>query len=559
VRSWFHLITGSLLALAALAQQPVTIGVDASRTQGPFKPIWNYFGYDEPNYTYGKYGLKLIHELTALSKTPPHIRTHFLLATGNGSPGLKWGSTNAYTEDESGHPIYDWTIIDRIFAAYLAAGAKPFVEIGFMPKALSSKPDPYQPTWAPGMKNEDYSLGWTYPPRDYAKWGELVYQWVKHSVERYGRSEVESWHWEVWNEPNISYWHGTPEEYDKLYDYTADAVKRALPVAKIGGPASTSPRDPKAAAFLRQFLEHCSSGKNNATGKTGAPLDFISYHVKGQPTMVERRVRMGISQELRDVSEGFDVVKSFPKFRDLPIIFSEADPEGCAACSAQLYPQNAYRNGTLYSAYVAEAMKAIMQLASVNHMNVEGILTWAFEFEDQPYFAGFRTLATNGIDKPILNVFRMAGLMTGDCVSANSTATVPIDDILASGVNGRSDIDALAVRSERTLSVMVWSYRDADLTRDSAPVQLKIQGLPKGASRVLMRHYRIDQDHSNAYSVWKQIGSPQHPSPEEYSKLESAGQLQLLESPQWMNVHDGNTELEFSLPSLAISLVQLTW
>ena len=43
--------------------------------------------------------------------------------------------------------------------------------------------------------------------------------------------------------------------------------------------------------------------------------------------------------------------------------------------------------------------------------NFLGAVTWAFEFEDQPWFAGFRSLATNGIGKPVLNVFRMFGMM----------------------------------------------------------------------------------------------------------------------------------------------------
>ncbi|HEX4748867.1 MAG TPA: beta-xylosidase [Bryobacteraceae bacterium] len=549
----------SLFTLTALAQLPVTVHVDASKAEGEFKPVWNYFGYDEANYTYTNNGRKLIRELAHLSKTPPHIRTHFLLATGNGAPGLKWGSTNAYTEDESGRPLYDWTIVDRILSTYLEAGAKPFVEIGFMPKALSSKPEPYQPVWKAGTKNDNYSIGWTYPPKDYSKWGSLVYEWVKHSVDKYGKSEVESWEWEVWNEPNISYWHGTPEEYDKLYDYTADAVKRALPTAKIGGPASTSPRDPKAAAFLKQFLEHCSSGRNLATGNTGAPLDFISYHVKGQPAVIEQHVRMGISQELRDAFEGFAIVNSFAKFRDVPIVLSEADPEGCAACSAQVYPQNAYRNSSLYPVYIATAMKAILQLTERDHMNLQGILTWAFEFEDQPYFAGFRDLATNGIDKPVLNVFRMAGLMTGSRVVATSTGAVPLESMLTSGVRNHPDVDTLAVASENALQVLVWNYRDDDVIGPDTPVQVSVDGLPKRVERILLHHYRVDQDHSNAYTVWKQMGSPQHPSPDQYTKLESAGQFQLLESPRWMNAHEGITELHFSLPSQAISLIELDW
>jgi xylan 1,4-beta-xylosidase len=110
------------------AQNVVTVRVNAAETVGPFKPIYAYFGYDEPNYTYTKNGRKLVGALAAMSITPVYIRTHFMLATGDGTPGLKWGSTNAYTEDPAGRPVYDWTITDRIFDTYLAAGAKPFVE-----------------------------------------------------------------------------------------------------------------------------------------------------------------------------------------------------------------------------------------------------------------------------------------------------------------------------------------------------------------------------------------------------------------------------------------------
>src|SRR5437763_5517889 len=190
-----------LVSASGLAQKPVTIYVNAAQMIGPYKPIYGYFGYDEPNYTYTANGRKLVDELAGLSRDSVYIRTHFLLATGNGTPALKWGSTNAYTEDALGRPVYDWTIVDRILDTYVHAGARPFVEIGFMPQALSSKPDPYQPAWIPGGQNEHYSIGWTYPPKDYSKWRELVYQWVRHSVEKDGRNEVESEYWEVWIEP----------------------------------------------------------------------------------------------------------------------------------------------------------------------------------------------------------------------------------------------------------------------------------------------------------------------------------------------------------------------
>ncbi|HUE05127.1 MAG TPA: hypothetical protein VMR62_36605 [Bryobacteraceae bacterium] len=554
-----RLISFLLLAVPGLAQNTVTIRVHAAETVGPFKPIYAYFGYDEANYTYMQNGRKLVDELAAMSGGPVYIRTHFMLATGDGTPGLKWGSTNAYTEDASGRPVYDWTITDRILDTYVQAGAKPFVEIGFMPQALSSKPYPYHPTWIPGAENRDYSIGWSYPPNDYHKWGELVYQWVRHSVEKYGKDQVASWYWEVWNEPDISYWHGTPEEYDELYDYAAAAVKRALPSARVGGPATTGPSGAKAAAFLRQFLEHCDHGSNAVTGETGAPLDFITYHAKGRPTVVDGHVRMGIAKQADDVDQGYAIVRAFPKFESVPIVLSESDPEGCAACPARVYPQNAYRNGALYASYTAAMMKNVFELADRRRTNIQGMLTWAFEFEDQPYFAGFRTLATNGIDKPVLNFFRMAALMQGDRVKTESRGRTPLDRILAEGVRGDPDVDALAVRSDREISVLTWNYHDDDVPAVEAKVRLEIAGIPGTATRVLVRHYRIDESHSNSWTAWKAMGSPQHPTPEQYGSLEAAGQLQLAGSPRFVDVRGGAMQLEFSLPRQGVSLHELSW
>ena len=141
------LLLAAVMPALVLAQAPAVIHVDAEAVLGPFHPISSYFGYDEPNYTYMEYGPKLVGELARSSRTPVYIRVHHLLCTGNGAAALKWGSTNAYTEDAAGHPVYDWTIIDRIFDTYVHAGARPFVEIGFMPEALSIHPHPYARNW----------------------------------------------------------------------------------------------------------------------------------------------------------------------------------------------------------------------------------------------------------------------------------------------------------------------------------------------------------------------------------------------------------------------------
>ena len=538
----------------------VVVKVNFGQEIGPMRPIWAFWGYDEPNYTYMKDGKKLLSEIAQLSPVPVNVRTHSLLVTGKETHALKWGSTNAYTEDENGNPIYDWTIIDKIFDTYIERGMKPLAQIGFMPEALSVKPEPYRHHWKPGAAYNDIYTGWAYPPKDYRKWAELVYQWVKHSVDRYGKEEVESWYWEVWNEPNIGYWQGTTEEYIKLYDYSADAVKRALPNANIGGPETTGPGWDKAAEFLHTFLDHVVHGKNYATGKTGAPLDFITFHAKGSPKVVDGMVQMNLGAQMRDISNGFEIVASYPSLKDLPIIIGESDPEGCAACSEADYPHNAYRNGTMYSSYTAAAFARKYQLADNYGVNLLGAVTWGFEFENQPWFAGFRDMATNGVDKPVLNVFRMFGMMQGNRVEVDQDQLAyNFMQVRDSSVRGdQPDISALASKGDHQAAVMVWNYHDNNnLNVPDSPVTIRMKGIP--TEKVLINHYRIDQQFSNSYSVWKSMGSPQAPTVEQVAKLEQAGQLQLFTSPEWVKTKDGQIDFKMELPRQAVSLLVLEY
>jgi len=538
---------------------PVTINIDFNTEIGEMNPIWAFWGYDEPNYTYMKDGKKLLSEIAALSPVPVYVRAHSLLVTGDGTPALKWGSTNAYTEDEKGNPVYDWTIIDKIFDTYVERGMKPMAQIGFMPKALSSKPEPYRHYWKPGAEYNDIYTGWAYPPSDYEKWAELVYQWVLHSVDRYGKEEVESWYWELWNEPNIGYWQGTTEEFIKLYDYTADAVKRALPTAKMGGPETTGPGWDKAADFLRTFLDHVIHGKNYVTGETGSPLDFITFHAKGSPKLVDGMVQMNIGTQLRDISKGFEIVASYPTLKNLPIIIGESDPEGCAACSEADYPHNAYRNGTMYSSYTAAAFARKYALADHYKVNLLGAVTWGFEFENQPWFAGFRDMATNGVDKPVLNVFRMFGMMQGKRVEVSGNLAYNYLDIRDNSVRGeKPDVNAIAAKGKNSVTVMVWNYHDNNKT-DVSPSSVKLEMKCIPAGKVLLNHYRIDQEFSNSYSAWKKMGSPQNPSQLQISELEKAGQLQLYSSPEWLIIENGNASLELELPGQGVSFLQFSY
>jgi xylan 1,4-beta-xylosidase len=530
---------------------PVEIKIHADKPVGELTPIWRFFGYDEADYTYLRDGKKLLSELGALEGPQIFIRCHHLLTSGDGAYALKWSSTSAYKEDANGNAIYDWSINDKIFDTYLARGLKPYVEIGFMPEALTTHPQNY-PHNPPINKMAPANAGQSYPPKDYAKWGELSYQWTKHCVEKYGAAEVKKWYWEVWNEPNISYWHGSHADYFKLYDYAVDGVRRALPDAKVGGPETAGGPGGK---FLREFLEHCARGTNFVSGKIGSPLDFISFHAKGSPVFTNDHVRMGMANQFKNMNDAFAVIASFPEYKKTPIVIGESDPEGCAACNE---PRDGYRNGTVYSSYTAASFPREFELAEKHGVNLEGALTWAFEFEDQPPFAGFRALASDGIDLPVLNVFRMFAKMSGQRVAVEGGTGYDAEKILAHGVRENPDVSALASLDKNKLCILVWHYHDDDLPGASAKISLALDGLPK-IKNGRAQEFLIDADHSNAFALWEKMGSPLPLSAAQHAQLEQAGQLAEVALPKKLHAQNGTLNLDLDLPRQGVALFVLEW
>ena len=531
---------------------PVTIRVDAAQPLGELRPIWRFFGADEPNYATMKDGKTLIGELGELRPNSVYFRAHNLLTSGDGTPALKWGSTGAYREDAQGRAVYDWTIVDGIFDTYLARKVRPYVQVGFMPREMSTKPEPYQHRWTPQAKYDEINTGWAYPPKDYEKWAELVFRWVTHCVERYGRAEVEAWYWEVWNEANIGYWRGSPAEFRKLHDYAIAAVRRALPTARVGGADSAG----SGGRWTRDFLEHQLRGTNAATGRVGSPIDFVSFHAKGAPTFVDGHVRMGIANQLRTIDEGFALVASYPELKDKPIVIGESDPDGCAACQG---PQLGYRNGTMYSSYTAASFARKHELAARRGVNLDGAVTWAFEFEDQPLFAGFRVLASGGVDLPVLNTFRMMSRMGGQRLAVASSGVIGLDEILKAGVRDRPDVGALAARDSRKLTVLLWHYHDDDLPGPEAAVAVEVVGLPDGKDGpVALHHYRIDATHSNAFEAWKRLGSPAAPTAYQLAVLVRAGRLEELAGVDTGEARrdGGRLTISVPLPRQAVSLLE---
>src|ERR1700727_1349465 len=213
----------------------------------------------------------------------------------------------------------------------------------------------------------------------------------------------------------------------------------------------------------------------------------------------------------------------------------------------------------MYAAYMVATLTRIRELAVKHGVNLVGAVTWALEFEDQPFFAGFRDLATKGVDKPVLNVFRMFGLMEGERVGASSSGALPLQDMIDKGVKSSPDVNAVATEREGRISVLAWNYHDDNVTAQDAPVSLAIIGVPTEVRRVLVRRYCVDRAHSNSYAVWKSMESPQQPTPEEYTLLEKAGQLEMAGSPEWVESKDGQVELRFALARQGVTLIQLSW
>jgi xylan 1,4-beta-xylosidase len=302
---------------------------------------------------------------------------------------------------------------------------------------------------------------------------------------------------------------------------------------------------------MEGFLDHITQEKNYATGEQGTPTDFLAFHAKGAPNFVDGHVRMGIQTHLATIDTGFRMIAARPALAGKPVIIGESDPEGCAACQG---PRFGYRNGTMYSSYTAASFARKHELAARHHVNLQGALTWAFEFEDQPYFAGFRQLASNGIDMPVLNVFRMFSQMQGKRLPAKSSHQVSLDAILASGVGGDPDVGVMATRRDDTLAILVWHYHDDDVAGPDAAIKVNIQGLRRGMPS--LTHYRIDQLHSNSYAAWQRMGSPIAPDKAAYDTLRAAAQLSALDATETAVTRvGGSVQISFVLPRQGVSLL----
>jgi xylan 1,4-beta-xylosidase len=519
------------------------VTVNAAHDLGVLDRLWASLGYDEINWTYTPQGRRTLQTIGAFAETPYHVRPHNIFTSGTGLGLPHWGSGNVYHEDADGTPYYDFTIADLTYDAIVGAGHHPLVELGFTPLALvpdHAKTD-FRFEGSPSLYSEYEAGWWSYPPKDYDRFAGLVAALVEHTLERYGADEVQHWLWELWNEPDITYWRGTPEQYYELYDVTSKAIRAVYPDAKVGGPAVTGGGDD----FLRGFLQACAD--------RDLPVDFVSFHTKGAHFTPWRTYgpigapapepqSPSTAKMLREIDTALTVIDEFPQYAGKPVIVDECDASVPAHWGIYDNANFAYRNTEYYPVFQAQLMKKILELNEQHTAKVREATTWSFSMEGERYFEGTRSFVTaSGIEKPLMNAYRAFAQLGDRRIGAVVTGTV----------------DALASRTADKVAILVWRHTDDQYAADTTTtrVDLAVEGLEPG--RWTLQHFRIDRDHSNSHTVWQALGSPQDPTAEELARITARQGLERFADDTPIDVEQ-SFSLPLELPLPALSLVVLT-
>ncbi len=498
------LLTG-VASAAPPAATTTPLHIDASAKGVAFPHFWEQmFGSGRASLAlrddYRK-DLDAVHQATGFG----YIRFH----------GILDHDVGLVQRDAQGHISYNYSYIDQIYDGLLEHGVKPFVELGFMPPELSSDPKALQAFWyQPNVA----------PPKEYAEWDAMIGALAKHLVDRYGIDEVASWYFEVWNEPNIGFWVGTPAQstYFTLYDHTVRALKAVSPRLRVGGPSTAQ------AAWVPAFLKHTHDAK--------VPVDFVSSHVYGDDTAdnvfhTDEKIPRA-DMVCRSVDKVHKEIAASPYPR-MPLIFSEYNAS---------YANLPNVTDTVFMGpWMANTIRECAG-------KVEIMSYWSFSdvFEEQgvvrnPFYGGFGLIAADRIAKPAFNAFAMLHKL------GSTRLTV------------KSDSALVTKRADGTLVIALWNY--APPVGDTAgytpgqPV-----GTPKHFS-LHMRHlpadahatvWRLDETHGNAVAAFDQMGRPDFPSRQQIAQLREAGKLA---APETMNVQDNR--LAIDVPAQGLVVIEL--
>ncbi|HEX4059737.1 MAG TPA: hypothetical protein VHY58_01850 [Streptosporangiaceae bacterium] len=409
-----------------------------------------------------------------------------------------------YTEDTGGCPRHDFTGVDRVYDELTTLGLRPVVELSFMPRALARDPD-----------RTVFSYGAVIsPPRDWDRWAALIHDLTCHLIERYGRDEVvRHWSFEVWNEPNLDvFWTGTQQEYFRLYDTTAAAVRAADPGLRIGGPASA------AAGWIEDFLAHLD--------ESGAPLDFLSTHTYGNEPL---DLRPALERHGRG---------------QVPIWWTE--------WGATPTHFNRVGDTVFAAAFLLRGVRSVLGRA-------DALAHWVasdhFEELGPPrelFHGGFGLLTVGNLRKPRFWALALAQRLGRDEL---------VTDVEGDGAH--SMVEAIATRGEDgRIGVLVWnstldqSQLDGDPRLDRE-ISLRIEARPGAAYQ--MTHHRIDAEHSNIVPAWERMrGRSAWPDPGQWQRLRAANTLDSFEPPASVISGPRGLVLGFSLPLPGVSYIELT-
>ncbi len=519
------------------------------------------------SYNLLRTGVRLQKTLEGISEQPLCRRIMCPLSTGT---GIDKG-TGVYCERADGTPIYDFTILDQILACMISPRSVPFFGVAFMPEDLSgalelaAQGDESDQDLPPEAKvqaararlPEPWMHIDRFPPRDYQRWYEVVHTVACHLVERYGEAEVSRWYFDFWNEPDLRfYWPATHEEFFKTYDFAAAAIREALPSARVGGCGPASPRHP----IFKEFLEHCTSGKNYCTGEKGAPLDFVTFHVKGGPTGrkgifpnpweatgYETR-HPSLTHIIDTVRWGLELIASIEGTKGLPVFLTECDIDWGTGTSIYYNPNMHYRNSEYFPAFQCAMTKRMLDLRAQFPDNpVERTFLDTFYFPGYRIFEGQRTLITGEcIDKPLLNGLRLLGKLGSARLSVTESKRSETPP-------GDAAVEVLASTTEvGAIRVMAVNFNEEFGYSDSHTVRLQLEGLAPGSWRCL--HYRVDHDHSNAYTVWQSLGRPVVPDDRQLAAIQERMGVELVEPEFTVAAVEGSTGLETTLPPQSVSL-----
>lgn len=506
----------------------VTVTVECARELGRLERIWMSFGYDELNWTATPRGRANVAALHEIFGGPVVVRAHNLLTSGNGRGLPHWSSGNVYHEGPKGEPFYDWAQAEAAFDVWVDQEMVPIVELGFCPVQLVRASDrPFHAT--PSLYGEYESWGWTSVPRDEARWGDLVHAVAEHFVRRYGKQRTSQWYWEFWNEPDIAYWDGSLEEYCRYYDVTVAAVRSALPTARVGGPATTG----GGTAFLEGFLAHCASGARSSW-QAGLP-DFVSFHTKGASGFERTYGPIGpygvtgdldrspsTRKVLEEIAVNLDLVRSYPPLADVPVLVDECDP-GVPAHMGVFDNRNyQYRNTEYYPVFQLQLMGALLSPQLDGHKGVSLATAWAWYMEGDRYFEGTRSFFTaSDVPTPLVNAYRMLATVGDRRLAAE------VSPLGASPNPG--EVGALASRRhDGGVSAIIWHHDDNQYFRGTKQVELEVRNLPCACRRVVVKHYLIDEAHSNSHTAWQQLGAPQDPNPDDVEAIRDRSVLEVV-------------------------------